>query len=174
MLPGQVRDALWLDTGMNTGGLAKSVWTHADFTEMSWHDATVHGLSVQPTDDVPPRLLLDLDYLVQWVHPVPPETYFSFWVAPATLVFDEVWDLTGDLDFTGWIPDLTLDGIHRLPPDDGREDLPLWHIEGHAFELRFRAAGYRQYFRQAPALESRQTLPHAVRGGCVFTEAGFN
>lgn len=159
---------------MNTGGLSKSVWTDADFTDMGWHDATVHGLSVQPTGEVLPRLLLDLDYLVQWVHPVPPETYFSFWVAPATLVFDGVWDMTGDLDFTGSIPDLKLDGIRRLPSDDGRDDLPLWHIEGHAFDLKFRAGGYHQYFRQAPALVSTQTLPYAARGGCAFTEVGFD
>ncbi|MFK4067225.1 hypothetical protein [Streptomyces sp. NPDC029674] len=29
-------------------------------TDMGWHDATIHGLSVQPTDDILPRLLLDL------------------------------------------------------------------------------------------------------------------
>ncbi|MFI6407525.1 hypothetical protein [Streptomyces sp. NPDC050548] len=159
--------------GHQESGLSKSVWSDADFPEMGWHDATVHGLSVQPTDDVLPRLLLDLDYIVRWVHPVPPATHFSFWVAPATLVFDDVWDLEGDLDFKGTAPDLEIDGVHRLVPDDGREDLPLWHIEGHAFDLRFRASGYRQYFRKAPTRASRQALPNAERGGCAFTEVGF-
>ncbi|MBK6010446.1 hypothetical protein [Streptomyces sp. MBT53] len=159
--------------GHQESGLSKSVWSDADFPEMGWHDATVHGLSVQPTDDVLPRLLLDLDYIVRWVHPVPPETYFSFWVAPATLVFDDVWDLEGDLDFKGTAPDLEIDGVHRLVPGDGRDDLPLWHIEGHAFDLRFRASGYRQYVRKAPTLATRQALPYADRGGCAFTEVGF-
>jgi len=124
--------------------LSKRVWSDADFPEMGWHDATVHALSVQRTDDVLPRLLLDLDYIVRWVHPLPPATHFSFWIASATLVFDDVWDLEGDLGFKGTTPDLEIDGLHRLVPDDGREDLPLWHIEGHAFDLRFRASGYRQ------------------------------
>ncbi|WP_327735238.1 hypothetical protein OG749_16720 [Streptomyces nojiriensis] len=164
---------------MNSGdhresGLSKSVWSDADFEEMGWHDATVHGLYVQETEEVLPRLLLDLDYLVQWVHPVPPATHFSFWVSPATLVFEDVWDLEGDLGFKGTVPDLVIDGVHRLVPDDGRQDLPLWHIEGHAFDLKFRASGYRQYFRQAPTLRSRQALPHTERGGCAFTEVGFS
>lgn len=159
--------------GHQGSGLSKSAWSDADFEEMGWHDATIHGLSVQATEEILPRLLLDLDYIVRWVHPVPPATHFSFWVSPATLVFEDVWDLEGDLDFKGTIPDLEIDGLHRLVPDDGRQDLPLWHIEGHAFELKFRASGYRQYFRQAPTLISRQALPYSERGGCAFTEVGF-
>ncbi|MFD7880544.1 hypothetical protein ACFV5G_41885, partial [Streptomyces sp. NPDC059766] len=136
-----------------------------------------HGLSVQPTSDILPRLFLDLDYIVRWVHPVPPATHFSFWVSPATLVFDDVFDLEGDLDFKGLALDLDIDGVHRLVPDDARQNfshLPLWHIEGHAFELKFRASGFRQYFRQAPRLVARQALPNAERGVCAFTELGFS
>jgi len=32
---------------------------------------------------------------------------------------------------------------------------------------------YRQYFRKAPVLASRQTLTYAERGRCAFTEVGF-
>ncbi|MFE3864499.1 hypothetical protein ACFXPT_29190 [Streptomyces goshikiensis] len=99
-------------------GLSKSVWSDADFEAMGWHDATVHGLSVQPTNDILPRFLLDLDYIVRWVHPVPPATHFSFWISPATLVFEGVFDLQGDLDFQGLAVDLEIDGVHRLVPDD--------------------------------------------------------
>ncbi|MEV6071187.1 hypothetical protein AB0L82_31970 [Nocardia sp. NPDC052001] len=94
-------------------------------------------------------------------------------MAPATLVFEDVWDLEEDLDFKGTTPALEIDGLQRLVLDDGREDLPLWHIKGHAFDLRFRAAGYRQYFRKAPALTSRQMLSHAERNGYAFAEVGF-
>ncbi|MFE2915393.1 hypothetical protein ACFXI0_17220 [Kitasatospora indigofera] len=158
-------------------GLSKSVWSDADFDEMGWHDATVHGLSVQPTGGILPRLLLDLDYIVRWVHPVPPAKRFSFWVSPATLVFEDVFDLEGDLDFKGLTLELEIDTVHRLAPDDTRPNfshMPLWHIEGHAFELKFRASGFRQYFRQAPQLVSGQAIPYAERGGCAFTELGFS
>ncbi|MBZ4019774.1 hypothetical protein [Streptomyces purpurogeneiscleroticus] len=161
------------DGGHPESGLSKSVWSEADFEEMGWHDATVHGLHVQRTDGVLPRLLLDLDYIVRWVHPVPPAKYFSFWMSPATLVFDEFWDLEGDFDYKGTYPELTIDDVHRLVPDDGRADIPQWHIEGHAFDLKFRAAGFRQYFRQAPRLASVRVLSPDERGGCCFTEAGF-
>lgn len=154
-------------------GLSKSVWSDADFEQMGWHDATIHGLYVQRTDAVLPRLLLDLDYIVRWVHPLPSAGYFTFWVSPATLVFEDVWDLEGDLGFKGQAPDLEIDTLHRLTPDGDRQDLPLWHVEGHAFDLRFRASGYQQYFRRPPRLTSRYTLPPAHRGGCSFDEIAF-
>ncbi|MGW2872621.1 hypothetical protein [Kitasatospora sp. NPDC001225] len=165
-------------TTMNSGGhqesgLSKSVWSDADFEEMGWHDATVHGLYVQQTDDFLPRLLLDLDYIVQWVHPVRPARNFSFWVAPATLAFEEVWDLQGDFGFEGMAPELEIADLHRLAPDDDKQDSPHWHIEGHSFDLKFRASGFRQYVRETPRLTSTPVLSGAERGGCRFTEAGF-
>ncbi|WP_405634295.1 hypothetical protein OHB53_09085 [Streptomyces sp. NBC_00056] len=158
-------------------GLSKSTWSDTDFEDMGWHDATIHGLSVQPTKDILPRLLLDLDYIVRWVHPVPPATHFSFWVSPATLVFEDVFDLEGDLDFKGLALDLEVDRVRRLVPNDAPPDFahcPLWHIEGHTFDLKFRASGFQQYFRQIPRLISRQALPYVERGGCAFTELGFS
>jgi len=155
-------------------GLSKSVWSDADFEEMGWHDATVHGLYVQETDDVLPRLLFDLDYIVQWVHPARGEKHFRFWISPATLVFEGVWDLEGDFGFKGEVPDLEIDALHRLEPDDEHRDLPLWHVQGHAFDLRFRASGYRQYLRRAPRLVSRTSLLPRERGGCSFDEVGFD
>ncbi|MFD4903635.1 hypothetical protein [Kitasatospora purpeofusca] len=153
-------------------GLAKSVWSDTDFEEMGWHDATIHGLHLQQTD-ILPRLLLDLDHIVRWVHPVRPAKSFSFWTAPATLVFEEVGDLEGGLGFKGTHPELEISDVHRLVPDDGKQDWPQWHIEGHAFDLKFRASGFRQYFRQAPRLTPGPVLPAAERGGCCFTEVGF-
>ncbi|MEU3464532.1 hypothetical protein ABZ721_31855 [Streptomyces sp. NPDC006733] len=158
-------------------GLSKSVWRDADFDLMGWHDATIHGLSVQPASDILPSLLLDLDYIVRWVHPVPPATRFAFWVSPATLVFDSVFDLVGDLDFTGLTLDLEIDAVHRMTSGDTRPNfshMPRWHIEGHAFDLTFRAAGFRQYLRQAPRRISRTALSPADRGGCAFTQRGFS
>ncbi|MFB7877991.1 hypothetical protein ACFC06_22315 [Nocardia sp. NPDC056064] len=155
-------------------GLVKSVWTDDDFESMGWHDATVHALCVQPGEGVLPRLVLDLDYIVRWVHPVPPAVYFSFWVAPVTLVFDEVWDLAGDLDFRARSLCLEIADLHRETPDGVSRGFSFWRIEGHAFELKFYAPGFRQYFRRAPALVPGQVLSHAERGGCSFAEAGFH
>jgi hypothetical protein len=157
-------------------GLSKSVWSAADFDQMGWHDAAIHGLALHTegeSETLLSRLLVDLDYIVRWVHPVPPDGYFSFWVSPATLVFDDVWDLEADIDCKGVVPGLEIADLHRLMPDDGRNNLPRWHIEGHAFDMRFRASGYHQYLRRAPVLIPRQSLSLAERGGLAFTEVGF-
>lgn len=53
-------------SGHQESGLSKSVWSDADFEETGWHDASVHGLYVQETEKVLPRLLLDLDHIIQF------------------------------------------------------------------------------------------------------------
>lgn len=145
-------------------GLSKSVWSDADFELMGWHDATLHGMYLEQAEEGPSRLLLDIDYIVQWVHPVARAKYFRFWVAPATLVFTDVWSL----EFDGSGIGLEIDTLHRPTPDG------TWRLEGHNFEMRFSASGYRQYFRQPPRLTDRQVLSPQDRGGCSFAEVAFN
>ena len=72
------------------------------------------------------------------------------------------------------MPDLEIDDLRRLTPDGDRPDLPLWHVQGHASDLRFRASGYRQYLWLAPRLASRTSLLPRERGGCSFDEVGFD
>jgi hypothetical protein len=162
-------------------GLTKSAWSDADFDAMGWHDVTVHGLAVQPgtsRERPQPRLLLDLDYVVRWVQPVAPEQHFTFWIAPATLVFEDVWDIEGDLDFRGVALQFDIDHIHRSTPGSPeggplhRHD-PQWRIEGHYFELTFRASGFRQYLRQPPRHSPGLALSHSDRGALSFAEQAF-
>jgi hypothetical protein len=48
---------------MSTGpAVAKTVWTE-------WHDNAVHAVALEPALPDPGRLLLDLDYIVEWVAP---------------------------------------------------------------------------------------------------------
>ena len=68
---------------------------------MGWHDCAVHALAVEPATQYPGRLLVDLDYIVGWVCPTPPADTFDFWICPATLVFDEAWDLADGVDVRG-------------------------------------------------------------------------
>jgi hypothetical protein len=67
--------------------LDKPIWTNADFEIMGWHDATVWAMAVV-SDDF--ELIFDIDYILRWIDPVPPDPSFSFWVSPATLVFEGV------------------------------------------------------------------------------------
>ena len=154
-------------------GLSKAVWTDADFPVMGWHDCRIRAVSITEYEDdtVPPaRLLLDLDYIVRWVEPVRPEKHFTFWVTPATLVFERAWDITGQLGPLHEL--LEIADVHRLASPDDQPD-PLWHIEGQTFDVRLRAHGYRQYMRMPPQHVSQQVLTLAQRDGISFAERSF-
>lgn len=156
---------------MTDPSVSKAVWSDADFPVMGWHDCRIHALSLIEDDDLPPaRLLLDLDYIVRWVEPARWRKHFTFWIAPATLVFEQTWDLTGDIG--PLYGNLEISDLHRLAPPDERP-YPLWHIEGHEFDLRFRARGFRQYLRTPPQHVDRQVLTMTERGGLSFAEQAF-
>ncbi len=148
-----------------------AVWTEADFDGMSWHDATVHAIAVEPAAEDPGQLLLDLDYLVAWVPPTGDRTEFGFWIAPTTLVFDQAWDLTVDVALHGMALDLQLDGIRRA------EDQPFgrstWTLEGHSFTLTVTSQGFRQHPRSAPIWSTMQRLDLATRGGISLGQQGW-
>ena len=154
-------------------GLSKATWTDADFDDMGWHDCRIHAISLGEYDDgtLPPaRLLLDLDYIVSWVQPAQPEHPFTFWITPATLVFERAWDITGRL---GPLHDLLeIADLHRLDPSDSYPD-PRWHIVGQNFELQLRASGYTQHLRLPPQHVPRQILTPTERGGISFAEQSF-
>ena len=140
---------------------------------MGWHDCRVHAVSITDCldDALPPqRLLVDLDYIVRWVQPESRRGHFTFWVAPATLVFDGAWAIDGTLGPLDY--GLEIAEVHRLNPPDHHGD-PLWRIEGHNFELRLRAAGFTQYIRLPPQHLSRQDLSLVERNGVGFAERSF-
>ncbi|WP_099251594.1 hypothetical protein [Mycobacterium sp. shizuoka-1] len=154
-------------------GLTKSVWSDSDLDQMLWHDATVHAIALHaegPPGNFVSRLLMDLDYIVAWP-PAESQLCTPFLVAPATLVFDDVCDIDGQISSPS--PNLTIDRVIRSPGDGPLARLARWHIEGHEFALKFRALGYRLYLRQPPTLIDRQDLSLAERGGFAFTEVGY-
>src|SRR5262245_12604288 len=82
--------------------LQKATWTDTDFDTMGWHDVALHAIAIEPVQDYPGRVLLDIDYIVKWEPPPTPAASFGFWMSPATLVFDEASDLAGEIDLVGW------------------------------------------------------------------------
>jgi hypothetical protein len=155
-------------------GLEKATWTDADFEVMGWHDCRVHAVSVGVREDGFPwnRVLLDLDYIVKWVDPAYGRRHFSFWIMPATLVFDKAWDIAGQLAPMNDL--LEIADLHRLAPPDDKPD-QLWHIEGQNFDLRLRAPAYTQYLRTPPIhTANAQYLTQRERGGLSFAEQSFS
>jgi hypothetical protein len=71
--------------------LEKWIWTEKDVEQMGWHDATIYGLRLSE------NLELDLDYIFQWNQADIEGFQFTFWVAPATLVFEKPTDLSFEL-----------------------------------------------------------------------------
>lgn len=57
------------------------------------------------------KLVFDTDYIFEWIRPKPGETHFKFWVAQATLVFENVYDVEFDAD--SYNGKLEIDSISR-------------------------------------------------------------
>jgi len=129
--------------------LEKSVWTDADFEVMGWHDATIWSIAVVGEQF---ELLFDIDYIFQWVHPVPPEQYFSFWVSPATLVFEGVQNIKIDIELD-YIQQIEVADINREGPfasPDGSITNWKWLVELQQGQIEFEATGFTQYVRKTP------------------------
>ena len=153
--------------------LQKSVWTDADFAAMGWHDCRILALALvaDDEDESAARLLIDLDYIVRWVDGGTPGAAFSFWIAPATLIFHGVYHLEGSIS-GGEADGFEVDGISRKPVDD-RLGYDQWAIEAD-LALRFRAAGYRQIIRREPLHVPGQRLSCDRRGGISFSERSYD
>jgi hypothetical protein len=152
--------------------VAKAVYTDADFDQMCWHDCAVHALALETTPHHPGRLLVDLDYIVEWVCPIPPATTYSFWLCPATLVFDQAWDFISDINLKGLSFDLPLNALERTGPD--KYGMFEWTLAGHGFSLAVRAPGFTQYLRRPPIDSPHQWLSTDQRGGLSFDQRGYN
>ena len=140
---------------------------------MGWHDAAVHGLATRPEDDHTGRLLIDLDYIIEWVPPADGETYFSFWIVPATLVFEHTWDLLSrSTTSTAQGSSSNSNAITRTPGQPPGSS-SVWTLEGHNFTLAVTSEGYRQYLRKAPIWSPGQRLDTSQRGGISFDENGY-
>jgi hypothetical protein len=157
---------------MNTSpAVAKTVWTDADFDQMNWHDNEVHAIALEPALPEPGRLLLDIDYIVQWVPPQPPSRLLSFWICPATLVFDPASDLTTEIDLEGFSFSLSLESVQRSGP--GEHGIFEWTLDGDRFTVGLHASGFTQYLRRAPVHSSRTGLTVDERGGFSFSRQGY-
>jgi hypothetical protein len=156
---------------MSNGAVAKTTWTEADFDAMGWHDVKIHAVAVEELPDNPGRLLLDVDYIVEGVLPEPPARTLSFWICPATLVFDPAWDLTTDIDLNGRGFQLFLDTITRAGPDErGNSD---WTLAGDRFTIEVGSPGFTQYLRRPPILSNGPWLSVEDRGGFSFAREGY-
>jgi len=62
--------------------MSEQVWTDQQFNEMSWHDNHVHGLRVVEGVHSAGTLVLDIDYIPEWLHN---GQQYKFRIVPAHL-----------------------------------------------------------------------------------------
>ncbi|HMJ69737.1 MAG TPA: hypothetical protein VK508_12625 [Cyclobacteriaceae bacterium] len=129
---------------MTSYELEKWIWNEDDFTKMGWHDATVYGMKLDGD------LVLDLDYIFQWNQPEVEGFYFTFWVAPCTLIFhsatDLSFELTQPIGGDRWIE---IDDID-LAEHEGRKK---WTIITQQGDISFYAKSFKQLVRRRPTYQ---------------------
>lgn len=149
--------------------LEKWIWTDEEFDNMSWHDCTIHAFASPANYD----LALDIDYIFRWVKS-PDEKSYNFWIAPATLVFENVTNI--DFQFFSLIA-LGINVIERTkaaPTEDSelgpRDDEWIWTVSCHVGSFEFRATGFKQYIRAQPELSNNDRFELHERGGYSFAK----
>lgn len=148
--------------------LEKSIWTERDFKTMGWHDSRIYGFAISKfKNNEQNDLTLDIDYIFQWIHPTGDEKYFTFQVAPCTLVFHNASDLIIDIS-TGSLLEIELE-IDNLEMSNGTsENIFNFNIITQQGEIKFEATGFTQYVRKNPQHVDSQILSWEERGGISF------
>jgi hypothetical protein len=142
--------------------IEKLQWSEKDFEKMGWHDNHVYGLALNVEEF---KFVLDIDYILEWVKPNEKETYFKFWVAPATLVFKNVRDLV--LNFEGGL-EIGIEEILRKEIKTAKKIEYDWRIVTSVGLICFKSSGYEQYIRNPPKLIENQKIGLNNRGGISF------
>jgi hypothetical protein len=152
-------------------------YTEQDFEQLGWHDCTVWGVELHPADpdagDWSADLALDIDFIVEWLCRAGPSGRVEFRVAPATLVFHGVSDLS---IMIAWgnrgvgVHEMSIDTIEREPvlPATPGPDRPVsrWRIKLNwpkSGEIAFEAEGFTQTLRADPVVTDQQSLSRRVR-----------
>jgi hypothetical protein len=149
--------------------LEKYVWSESDFNSMGWHDCKIHAITYFPESR---ELILDIDYLFEWVKPNE-DTYYKFWISPATMVFECASEVDCNLRL-----DLGLEiaGIFRTESNasestecNGFGKSWNWEISCTSGSITLKSTGYKMFVRALPKLESEQSIAYEKRGGVSFS-----
>jgi len=150
--------------------MEKSRWTSENFGEMAWHDVYIHAVAMAPDEYA---FLLDVDYILKWVES-PAHDAYSFWLSPATLVFENARDIKIAMETpSGDVSIYQLTRQDGVPTPKGNYTDWLWECELHEGSISLRATGYTLYLRQAPVLWNGQRFSTVERGGITFDRKSF-
>jgi len=131
---------------------------------MGWHDCRIHTMAADPDAF---EFALDIDYIFEWFHPNDGDQYFSFWISPVTMVFENAFSITIAIDSQQGeieIDNLLQDAIQQ----DERSRMTKayrYQIACQEGQIALQASGFTLYVRQPPRLVPRQRLTMSERGG---------
>jgi len=126
---------------------------------MGWHDNRIYSFAFIQEED---EFRLDIDYIFKWVEPPRGEDYFSLWVSPATLCFENVSEVNLHIDIGGgaWY-ELQIYEIRRtLLEKSSASDTDSWlyEIELTNGSIKVKATGYKMYVRKQPVHTNSSVL----------------
>jgi hypothetical protein len=154
--------------------LSKSIWSHEDFDQMGWHDVHIHALAFSNDRH---ELLMDIDYMFARVSPEPPDPYFTFWIAPCTLVFSGAHSFVANIEH-GF--GLEIFNVSREEPDapvtsvsDVRHQEWRWLFDCQEGQISFMASGYQQITRAKP-IRGSQIISWDDRRGISFERVAYD
>ena len=127
------------------------IWTEKDFEVMYWNDCSIYTIEF---DKYNLKLTFDIDYIFKWIEPELQNEDYKFLIAPATLIFEKVYEFDIDLD-----SNLEID-INSINRQEEREFINVeqgrsyrewkWTIDTLQGNITFRAEGFSMYIRQKP------------------------
>jgi len=118
---------------------------------MGWHDNHIYKISL--TED----LEMDIDYIFKWNQPDLEGLPFTFWVAPATLIFKNIKNLKFEFDI-GVKDSFEIEDIER-------ESKNQWTVITRQGDIQFNSEGFEQFIRQDPSFQFGQAISYAERNG---------
>jgi hypothetical protein len=145
--------------------LASRLWSDAEMEGTSWHDSRVRSLLLGATTG---QLLLDLDFICEWL--APDHGLFSYYVAPATLVFPYAQEIEVSLTSADLMSIFSIE--KRNPTPRGNTVIWEWIINGPHGQISLQSRGCVLYFRREPVLTDSQVLLLSERGGIAFDIPG--
>lgn len=135
-------------------------WTEQQFEEMSWHDNHVHALRIVEGTHGSGELVLDLDYILEWIKSA---DGFEFRIVPVCLTFREVTNLRISLDYatpTAALVPFSIHAIEHHSEPRERYVAQVWHIivNWPNGDIVFEASGFVQRSTGASVLSHDQFL----------------
>src|SRR5262245_1237645 len=141
-------------------------WTDAQFDSITWHDNHVHGLHMIEGEYGAGTLVLDIDYILEWLGG--DRNGFRFQIARADLRFKGVTSLKLALDYataSAAMGPFSIDGIERRAEPRVRYPATVWTLRLHwpVGEISFEASGFEQRLIGLPIVTDRQWLTEQER-----------